>query len=77
MTQVNNHSRALIEVDDIDISKFPVDTQRRPMLPVRFELLNHAIVIEQAIADIRKYQDRMSIDGRAIQHIADSLEKLI
>ena len=34
-------------------------------------------VIEQAIADIRKYQDRMSIDGRAIQHIADSLEKLI
>ena len=34
-------------------------------------------VIEQAITDIRKYQDRMSIDGRAIQHIADSLEKLI
>ena len=34
-------------------------------------------VIEQAITDIRKYQDQMSIDGRAIQHIADSLEKLI
>ena len=34
-------------------------------------------VIEQAIADIRKYQDQMSIDGRTIQHIADSLEKLI
>ena len=37
----------------------------------------NAIVIKQAIADIRKYQDRMSIDGRSIQHIADSLEKLI
>lgn len=33
--------------------------------------------ITQAIADIRKYSDRMSIDGRSIQHIADSLEKLI
>lgn len=35
------------------------------------------LVIKQAIADIRKYQDRMSINGRNIQHIADSLEKLI
>ena len=32
---------------------------------------------KQAITDIRQYSDRMSIDGRAIQHIADSLEKLI
>ena len=34
-------------------------------------------VIEQAIADIRQYQDRMIVDGRAIQHIADSLEGMI
>lgn len=32
---------------------------------------------QEAIADIRKYQDRMSIDGRTIQHIADSLEELV
>lgn len=32
---------------------------------------------KQAITVIRQYQDRMSVDGRAIQHVADSLEKLI
>lgn len=34
-------------------------------------------ILEQAIKDIRKYKDRMSVDGRSIQHIADSLEVLI
>lgn len=34
-------------------------------------------IIQWAINEIRQYQDRMSIDGRKIQEIADKLEKLL
>lgn len=34
-------------------------------------------IIQWAISEIRQYQDRMSIDGRKIQEIADKLEKLL
>lgn len=82
MTQINNLTDFYMGLIDtgltIDEPQVPVGTQKGPVSMLNgIELITHATVIAQAIKDIREYEDRMSIDGRTIQHIADSLGKLI